>query len=269
MEQSTIHLFTNKRIQKTFGLLLVILSLFFFVKFLQGIKDYSYSSRAIGETSQISISGEGEAFAVPDVAEINFTISKEAKTVKEAQEYVNTKTTEAVEFLKSKGVEEKDIKTTSDSFYPQYDYPQVQCFTYPCPSQKPVIRGYEASRSFSVKVRNADDAGTVSQGLGDKGVTNLSGPNFIVDNDTEIQNEARGKAIADAETKAKILAKQLGVRLVRVVNFSENGNGAIPPMYYARDMKLEAAGLGGATPVELPKGENKYSSYVTITYEIR
>ena len=62
---------------------------------------------------------------------------------------------------------------------------------------------------------------------------------------------------------------ELGVSLVRIVGFSENGNY---PMYYAKaEMSMAADGRGGA-PVpapEIPVGENKIISNVSVTYEIK
>src|SRR3989338_6144941 len=96
---------------------------------------------------------------------------------------------------------------------------------YSCPPRpgKSVISGYEASESITVKVRNTDDVGTIMQGLGTIGVSNLSGPNFSIDDEDALKAEARKKAIDDAREKAKILAKDLGVRLGRISSFSEGG----------------------------------------------
>jgi uncharacterized protein YggE len=261
---TTTQAYARGKIAKALVVFIIILSAFFFIRFLQAIKDYHYSSRAAGASSQISVSGTGEAFIVPDIAEVTFSITKEAKTVKEAQDFINQKTTAALDFLHGKGLADKDIKTTSDSFSPQYDYSKTNC--YGC-SGNPTIRGYQAERSFSVKVRDVDSVSQISQGLGDLAVSNLAGPNFTVDDDTAVQNDARGKAIAEADAKAKILAKQLHVKLVRIVNFSESNNGG-GPIFYAKDVALERAQTSAAAPT-LPTGENKYTSNVTITYEIR
>ncbi len=78
--------------------------------------------------------------------------------------------------------------------------------------------------------------------------------------------EARRKAISDAKTKARVLAKDLGVSLGRVASFSEGGYYPAPTMYKATMMDVAQ---GEASVAEIPKGENTISSNVTITYEIR
>ena len=249
---------------------LVVLTLLFAVRFLSELK--SYGSRGSGEANVITLSGHGEVQAVPDIASVYFTISKDAKTVKEAQDAVAKIEKSAVDFLKQNGVEEKDIKTENASFYPKYEYRKltVPCDEFGCPpsSGKEVIVGYTASESISVKVRNTDDAGKIIQGLGSLGVSNLNGPNFTIDDEDTLKAEARREAIADAKAKAQALAQDLGIRLGRIANFSENGGGYYP-MVSKVGYEMDGAVRNMAAPAELPKGENTISSDVTISYEIR
>src|SRR5690606_38170187 len=100
------------------------------------------------------------------------------------------------------------------------------------------------------------------------GVTDIYGPNFTVDDETELKREARQKAIEDARAKARQLADDLDVRLVRVVSFSENGGGYYPMFARGAAMDMAVSSEAKAAP-ELPTGENTITSYVTITYEIR
>jgi len=72
-------------------------------------------------------------------------------------------------------------------------------------------------------------------------------------------------AIEAAKAKAEQLAKDLGIRLVRIVNFSEGGNY---PIYGRAEFKALSADDAIPLP-EIPVGENKIVSNVTITYEVR
>ena len=104
------------------------------------------------------------------------------------------------------------------------------------------------------------------QALGTTGATNLSGPNFSIDNPDALQMQARKIAIDDAKTKAQALAKDLGVSLGKIESFSDNNIN--PVMYDAKAMNLSAA-VPAAAPAVIPKGQNTITSDVTITYEIR
>jgi len=220
----------------------------------------------------ITFSGYGEVFAVPDIANISFTIRKEAKTVKIAQEEVALIEKNVLDMLKNNKIEDKDIKTINASFNPKYEYRYdkqiMPCTQYGCPPTpgKNIIIGYEAYESISLKVRNTDDAGKIIQELGTLGVTELNGPNFSIDDEDELKALARKEAIVDAKTKAKSLARDLGIRLGKITSFSENGN--YPTPIYAKTM-MGAGDMESSAPARLPVGENTISSNVTITYEIK
>jgi len=272
----------NKKIVlQVLSVLAIILSIYFIVKIFGEFKTISLLGGS-AEPATISFSGYGEVTAVPDIANISFTINKDAKTATKAQEGVAEIEKNALGFLKSKNIAEKDIKTTNASVYPKYEYQQAICPqiersvdvvtnsvtpSYYCPGGKQVLIGYTASETITVKVRNVDDAGAVMQGLGDVGVSNLRGPNFAIDKEDELKAQARKLAIDEAKAKAESLAKDLGVRLIKIVNFYESGNDY--PMMYAESAMMKDATSGAPAPAELPKGENTISSNVTITYEIR
>jgi len=248
----------------------VILSLYFVVKFLNEFQSLDSSVNKVENT--ISFSGHGEVSAVPDIANVDFSIQKDASTVKEAQDGVAQIEKKSLDFLRANSIADKDIKTTNSSFYPKYEYryqKQMPCTQSNCPPPigNSVIVGYTASENITVKIRNTDDAGKIIQGLGTLGVSNLNGPNFAIDNEDSLKIQARKLAIDDAKAKAKSLAQDLGVSLGKITSFNESGNNPAP-MMYAKAMMADG-GSASSAPAEIPKGENKISSDVTITYQIR
>ena len=247
------------------------LSLFLLAKTVTEIRAYDRNNT--DQQNLISVSGEGEAFAVPDIATVTFAGTGSAKTMAGAQKSLNEQIAKAMEFLKASGIAEKDIKTENYNSYPKYEYKytdDVVCGAYTCPPRptNQVITGYEASQTVSVKVRDTDTAGTIIDGLGKAGLSNISGPSFSIDNEDEIKAEARKNAIDDARQKARVLARDLGVRLGDITSFSESSGGQ---MYYAKDALLSPMAVSAPASPEanLPKGENKITSSVTITWEIR
>jgi uncharacterized protein len=272
----------RKKFFKMLFILMIVLSAYFAVKIFSEIKKDNMLGQSTSPAT-ISFSGHGEVSAVPDIANVYFTISQDGKTVKDAQAGVASIEKKALDLLKAKGVDEKDIKTTNASFNPKYEYKQAICPPIPmgagyagitsspsspyyCPSGKQVLVGYTASESITVKMRNTDSVGDIMQGLGTTGVSDLSGPNFAIDNEDNLKIEARKKAIDDAKAKAEILAKDLGVILGKITSFNESGNY---PIMYAENSMMAGSVAPKAAPAVIPKGENTISSDVTITYEIR
>jgi len=178
--------------------LLIILSLLFAMQFLSELR--SYGMMGSGGSNTITLSGYGEVQAVPDIANVYFTISKEAKTIKEAQAMVANIEKDTLDFLKNNNVNDKDVKTENFSFNPKYKYKYdailVPCSNFNCPPRtgKNVLVGYEAQERITVKVRNTDDVGLIMQGLGNLGITNLKGPNFAIDDEDGLKIEARKKS---------------------------------------------------------------------------
>ena len=261
---------TPEQKMKIYWALKVVLIAFVVVVGVNFLTHSSYGRNGDKQENTISFSGHGEVNAVPDMASVYFSISKEAKTVKEAQAQVALIEKSSLDVLKANNVLEKDIKTSNASFSPKYEYKYEKtvspCNGYNCPIPgNSVIVGYTASESITVKVRNTDDVGKIMQGLGTVGVSDLNGPNFSIDNEDGLKAQARKKAIDDAKEKAKVLAKDLGVRLGKITSFSESGNYPMP-MY--TNMMAKGASDESA-PATLPKGENTISSDITITYEIK
>lgn len=256
---------------RMFLVFMVIVSLYFVVKIVSEIK--SYNNIGVGgalASNTITFSGSGEINAAPDLATITFTIRENAKEMKDAQTAVTTKETSVLDFLEKSGIAKKDIKTESYNSYPKYEYgkPCYEWMSTNCRQEVPKVIGYEVSEYVSVKVRDLAKAGEIVKGVGDLSISDISGPNFSIEKEEEFKAQARKMAIVEAKEKAEVLAKDLGVKLVRIVNFSENGNYPMP-MYAKRTMAEDSVSSGSALSPELPTGESKITSNVSITYEIR
>jgi len=256
----------DKKISISVFILVIVLSLFTIAKIVNEVKASPYIGKGNQPTNTIYVNGTGDVMAVSDIATITANLTKDGATAKEAQDLLNESITKTLSYLKDQKIEEKDIKSEYGGLSPKYSY--EKCYTYPCPSNSKIV-GYTATQSITIKVRVVDSASTIRTGLAELGITDINGPTFGIDDEETFKDQARAKAITDAKTKAEVLAKELGVRLVKIVSFSENTGGSYP-MYAAKDMRLEStSAVGSAQVPTLPKGENKITSNVTITYEIR
>ena len=259
-------LLNNKKINIAVLVLIIVISLLTVAKLFNEIKGSSYVGRGNQPANVISVSGKGEVTAISDIASLYVTLSKDGATAKEAQNLLNDSITKTLSYLKDQKIDDKDIKSEYGGLTPKYSYEKVSCFTFPCPTKDPKIVGYTASQSITIKIREVDSANNIKTGLATIGITDISGPTFSIDNEDSYKDNARSSAIADARVKAEILAHDLGVKLGKVVSFSEGSN--YTPIYEAKTMMADSVSGIAQAPV-LPKGENKITSNVTITYEIR
>ena len=251
---------------------LALLALYLLILSISEFKSMRYIGSGVSASNTITVSGEGDVSAVPDTATFSVTIQEKAKTVAAAQEVATEKTNDIVDYLKEQGIEDKDIQTADYSVYPEYEYSTKVCAPNEyCVPGKQTLTGYQVSQTITVKVRDTEQAGDLLTGVGERGASQVSGLSFTIDDEEALQNAARDEAIAQAKEKADNLARSLGVKVVRIVGFSENGS--YPPMPYAYGrggVAMDAAmSVEAKTAPALPTGENKIYSNVTITYEIR
>ena len=219
-------------------------------------------------TDVITVTGQGEVTMAPDVARMQATVFHTKASVADAQAETTTQMNDTIALVKTFGIADKDIRTTSYTITPHYTaYQTPSCAPgIPCPIGGQRITGYDVSQSIEITVRDLTKVSELLAGLGTLKVQNVSGPNFALEDTTAGYNAARAKAITQARQQAKLLADQLGVRLSKIISFNENSGAPYPVVYSMGGPAMESK---AASAPNVPVGENTYSASVSITYEIR
>ncbi len=269
---------------------LTVLTLLLIVKTMTEVKIFATTdANKNGIQNVISVSGKSEMDVKPDLTVLTFSSEGTGKTAEDAQDKSAEMNNKAIAFVKEKGIKEADIKTDSYNTYPRYEQsykncpgitsasgvssvrPAIEPAIYPPCTSGSVITGYTTNQSVTVKIRDIDKnpklASEIVAGLGQIGVTaSLQGS--TIDNIEEYKKVVRDEAIIKARREAERLAKALGVKLVKITSFNENGMGGYP---YAMDYISARPAMAekAAIAPEMPTGTNKVTSEVTITYEIR
>jgi uncharacterized protein YggE len=219
----------------------------------------------------INVSGEGEVMARPDIGSFSFSVRAEAETATAAQEQSAIAMNDIITYLGEAGVAEADIDTSNYNLSPRYRWIEEVCVPGTvCRGGERVIDGYEVTQTVTVKVRDLEQSGELISGVGQRGATNVSSLQFTIDDPANLEAEARARAIADAQAKAEVLAEALGVRIVKMTGFNEEGEGRSPvePYLMARS-EMAMDGLGGGVAPSVPVGEDEIISRVNISYEVK
>ncbi len=209
------------------------------------------------QNTGIWVTGEGKISVVPDVAILNLGVEAQALTVAEAQKQAAEAMEAVVGELDKHGIAKKDIKTQHFSIAPVRRWVE----------DKEVLIGYRVTNTVTTKVRKVEDTGTIIDAVAKAGgdFTRINSISFTVDDPTASHKEAREKAMADAETKAKQLADLAGVKLDKPTYISESG-GLIPgPREFI--MRAEAAKAPPPTPIS--PGEMEIRLSVQMVYSIK
>lgn len=222
-----------------------------------------------------SVTGEGKAVVVPDIGEFRFSVLTEGgNDLGKLQKDNTDKVNKAIAYVKSQGVEAKDIKTAGYNVNPRYEY--ASCDKGICPPPK--IVGYTVSQDVTVKIRKFDAVGEVLAGVVQNGANSVSELTFTVDDKTKIQNEARAEAIKMAQEKARSVAEAGNFRLGKMVSLYEDMNPA--PMYAygmgagGSERSQSGGGSDMAAPQAVPTptiepGTTEITVNVNVTYEIK
>lgn len=251
---------TIKNLAGMATLVLMLVAVFLAIQVVKGLK-----TTEVNAENTITVDGDSEVFAAPDIATISFGASSTMKELKDAQAEVEKNSSAAINAVKLLGIDAKDIQTTYYNAYPQYDY---KCGVYGCGGSNGTLIGYQVTQTTTVKIHDLSKVSTVLAAVGGAKVSDIQGPNFDIENKDALQTEARKEAIKEAKEKAKVLADQLGVRLGRIVSFNEGGYGG-PIMYAKAEMAMDSAGGNTAPVPTIETGQNRIYSSVSIVYRVK
>src|SRR5438105_3854403 len=95
------------KLGKGFLMLAVSGSLLLLAMFFSNIKEYKFIGHDVAAQTTITVTGDGEAYAVPDIATVSFAIVHEAKTSQEARTMVDASMKKIADFLAKSGVADK------------------------------------------------------------------------------------------------------------------------------------------------------------------
>lgn len=209
----------------------------------------------------ITITGEAQVSAAPDIAYVEMGVVTEGKTAGEALA-ANTEAMEKVfDGLEEAGIDKKDMQTSNFSVYPVYEQVRPEDSR----PHTPKIGGYTVQNQLTVKVRDLDNLGAILDRVVSLGSNQLSGIRFSIDDPKPLLNEAREAAVKDALAKAKLYAGAAGVAIGEIMSISEGGS-SMPQPFYAKDMMMSARAEGA--PVPMAAGEQTITANVILVIRI-
>ncbi|MEM7717984.1 MAG: SIMPL domain-containing protein [Pseudomonadota bacterium] len=201
---------------------------------------------------EIVVAATGTVSAAPDMATVTVGVSHEAPTAAEAMAALAATSAAVLEEVKSLGIEERDVQTSSLNLNPVWDQGNTRT---------PSVRGYTASGMLSVRVRDLDSLGALLDDVTNEGANRLNGLIFGISDRDPLEDQARRDAVLRAKAKAETLAAAAGVRLGPVQRITEGTQSATPtPMM--RGAMMEAASM------PIASGELEVRVSVTVTFAI-
>jgi hypothetical protein len=183
----------------------------------------------------VYIGADGKFETAPDTALIQFNISTQADTAKEAYDQAAKQAEATRQILRANGIDPKSAEIGFFSVNPQYDWKN--------PKHK--VIGYQVSTSVTLKLKDFSKIGPLTEQLADASVSDSQSLSYTLDS----TDTAKAKAVADAYNRAHASAQSLATASGRTlgelsyasVDVSENIRIFAPMPRRAMPMAMAAA----------------------------
>jgi len=212
----------------------------------------------------IWVSGTGKMAVTPDIALLRLGIEAQEASIAEAQAEASEAMDKVKSALTDNGVAEKDIQTQ--------DFRIRQRTRWDDEQQMEVVVGYRVTNDVIAKIRELEKVGDIIDAVVAAGgdYTRIDDLGFTVEDPTAYYDEAREKAMTDAEGKAQKIAGLAGMKLGKPTYINESASTPyLGGMGYEMAIPAPApAPVIIETPPPISPGEVEISINIQVAYEI-
>lgn len=168
-----------------------------------------------GTIPLIEVEGTSVIYVQPDEIILNITITEKDDNHLAVRQKSKEKTKKALDFLQSKGIQNKHIQTKFLNIGPRFKY-KVNEVDY-----------FEATQRIAICIIDITRYDEILDGLFALGINRVSSPTFVSSKMIETKNKARKIAMQKAKAKAALLAGELGQNIgkaqaIREVKYSSS-----------------------------------------------
>ncbi|MDP8298512.1 MAG: SIMPL domain-containing protein [Candidatus Tantalella remota] len=239
--------------KKTVLIVLTLASTSLLLTGCQQITNYSSIENSV---PTLSAQGTGKIETTPDEAIAQFGVTSDSKSLSKAYKDNTEKMNAVISAVKTMGVEARDIQTSSYQVMPLYPRDENGRQIPGKPS------GFKVRQQLTVKIRDIGKTGDVIDKVIASGSNTFNNLSFDSSKIEDLKKEAKSKAAKDAREQAEFLAKNIGVKIGKVLKVNAS---SIQP-YYARNvMAFESA---KARSPQIEAGSMEVSANCNVVFEI-
>jgi uncharacterized protein YggE len=210
----------------------------------------------IPDGTLLDITATGKTTRVPDLATIRAGVVTQAPTAAAALSDNANRMSAVLSALKRAGIQPRDIATANVSLQPQYRYED---------NKPPVITGYQATNTVSIRFRDIAKSGAILDALVAQGANQIDGPNLSLDQPDAALDEARVDAVKRAQARAQLYAKAAGLSVSRILTIAEGGEIAGPPP----PMPVYRMAAAKAADTQVLPGESDIAVTITVRFLLK
>jgi uncharacterized protein len=203
----------------------------------------------------LDVSAQGESRRTPDIANISAGVVTQAADAATAMRENAARMERVIAALKRAGIADRDLRTANISLSPQYRYGE---------NQPPIITGYQASNTVTVRFRDIARSGAVLDALVATGANQINGPELTLDEPAAAMDEARLDAMAKARARAELYAKAAGLRVKRILAISEAAFDMPRPM----PVMMRTMDVAESAQTKVLPGEQSLTANLSVRFEL-
>lgn len=204
----------------------------------------------------ITVIGYGSAFGAPDIVMLGLGVEIVNTDIVAAMDETTARMNAVTDALKAGGVAAEDIRTDHYSIYQDYGYSPAPMGETPGQPQ------YRVSVGVTVTVRETETVGELLAAAVQAGANMVNYLQFDIEDRAGLEAEARNLAVADAQSRADLLAAALGLSVGEPLTITEGGNVYPVP-------GLGGGGAAYAEAAPISQGTLRVDMQVTITFALQ
>lgn len=213
--------------------------------------------------NDITVTGESNIKATPDLVSVYFNAQTSGNTSKEANDKNSEMVDKIIVALVKQGFERKDIQTEGFNIYEDFDWI----------NNKQVSKGYKATHQIKIQLttNGSSKIGEVIDAGVDAGAM-LDYINFELSKSKENLYEAQAlkEAGEDARIKAEAMAAGIGKKVGKLVSISTSNFDYNPWPLYSNSggAMIDEVAMAKEVTTDIQPGEKDVSAQVSVVFKI-
>jgi uncharacterized protein len=206
----------------------------------------------------VSVTGQGEVSAQPDMARVTLGVEARRQTLAEARSAVTSTVDRVLALTRDLRIDPKYVNATRLQVQPEYSWNEKD--------RKRVLLGYVVSRQVDVELRDLDQLGALLERAVDAGANQVGDASLDSTRRKELERQAMALAVQDARLNAEALARAAGMQLGAVRTLNASGSAPPMPMY-----RMSAAMADAAAPppeATYQASDMKFAASVSAEYDL-
>jgi len=175
----------------------------------------SFANTSLPGNRHISVTGNAEMTAMPDIAVVHLSVESNQATSLDAKREVDERVNNLLDGLDDFGVDEDNVSASNISTEVRYAYNR---------GERDKIEGYIARRTLKVTLNNIDKLNVFMDFALSVKIDAIRNIELKSSDEKKLQAEVNALAVNNAKNKGKSLANAFGAELGRIYSINANSN---------------------------------------------